>query len=221
MCSDVLTTTASNSRAVLVELAEVAAAACLRVLLRGLVDRRLKDVAERHNVLRLDAAEIRRASATNADHGDMQLFVEVSAAHDRRRSNRAGGCTYHNTRKLAARRPNHRMPAGRGRRVLAHETGSRVEIFHPHFWLHRQPGPLTSPQDGSGGGFLQAGTHQKLPSKPQKSNRSMLSLVKRKGSPSKMLSSLISTEPSRPALSSLAPGLSVPSLRARAAWTVR
>ena len=47
----------------------------------------------------------------------------------------------------------------------------------------------------------------------QKSNWSMLSLVKRYGWPSRMLSPLISTEPSRPAVRLVAPGFNVPSLQ--------
>ena len=47
----------------------------------------------------------------------------------------------------------------------------------------------------------------------QKSNWSMLSLVKRYGWPSRMLSPLISTEPSRPAVKLAAPGFKVPSFK--------
>ena len=49
------------------------------------LDGRLEHVAERHDVLGGDAAKVGRAAAADADHGDIELLVEVPAAHDRRR----------------------------------------------------------------------------------------------------------------------------------------
>ena len=76
---------------VVVELAEVATAARVRVVHRGPVDRRLEHVAERHDVLGGDSAQVGRTSAPDADHGDIQLLVQVPAAHDRRHGQCAHG----------------------------------------------------------------------------------------------------------------------------------
>ena len=91
---------------VVVELAEVAG---IGVPWDGseprLVDGRLGDVAERHDVLGADVLEVGPAPAARADHGDIQLLVEVPAPHDRRRGEDARGRARHGLPELPTRRP--------------------------------------------------------------------------------------------------------------------
>ena len=82
VCSVVLTTTASNSLGVVVEPAEVAESSGFRMLRRGPFDGRLEHVAEGHDVLGRDVAEVRRPPPAHADAGDVELLVQVPTAQD-------------------------------------------------------------------------------------------------------------------------------------------
>jgi hypothetical protein len=65
-----------------VELPEVTAAASVWMIHSSMVNRWLKHIAERHNVFGGDSPQIVRASASHADHGDIQFLIQVPAAHD-------------------------------------------------------------------------------------------------------------------------------------------
>ena len=85
VCSEVLTTTASNSLGVVVELAEVHFLPRLRILGRRLVERDAVHVAEGDDVLARDALEVGSAASAAADDGDAQLVVTGLSAEDGRR----------------------------------------------------------------------------------------------------------------------------------------
>ena len=72
---------------------------------RGPVDHRLAHVAEGHDVLGGNFLEVGRSPAAHADHGDVELLVQVPAAHDRRHGQGTQGRARDCPPELTARRP--------------------------------------------------------------------------------------------------------------------
>ena len=101
-----------------VETAEVHELLGLGMRVPGAIEGGLKHVANGDDVLRGDVAEIRATAPADADRGDIQLLVEVSTAHHRRRGEGARGRRGQNAPKMPPRWSRH------GQRVLTHHTGS-------------------------------------------------------------------------------------------------
>ena len=102
VCSQVLTTTASNSRAWSYTRRKSENFLGLRMLCRCLVDRILRNVAQRHDILARNSRQVRCSAPTNTNASDVQLVVQVSPAQERRSTAQHSACSKAGLQELTA-----------------------------------------------------------------------------------------------------------------------